>query len=735
MSFRRKTTFLKGYKQYSSEIYRYIALLAFPLVLGVVLFFVVNSVITRQINEQGRQIVRHFSTQTDSILRETEIVSDSIINDSGFYEFVNGMHEYESLDVCSLINKKVAESNYVSGAYFISESRNRIYSNYAYYSYEGLSAVLREFFPNLDESIPIGIDAIDTGWHLSEGNYGHPYYVADLNPGSETTEKLVININMRAFLKTINNPNTVLCCAFSDSVNFSSMLKNYPDMDWRSESAVAELVGTKVKCFYEEGDFFTYLVAVSTEEYYAPLNMIVYGFCAYFILVLLIGFAYLFSISRRRYHEFASMIDGLPQLTSNAPTFNDLISAVNNSLIEYKKDYDYQQRIVKRENLSMLISGELTKSAAEDQLIASGITPSKTGYYVAMASVDNSLPLSINSSSSSNNDVICLIFESALKILSGDRLSAAVTTKPTMPNFYFFILSIMDPELSSSELRELLKKMADAIETKYAIKASFTVSSFVNDASGLFDAYIECKKLSDFVHSVDSDIDVMFQDDMQNDVGVLLNGDFLNQLQILLRTLLMEKYELIPQLTNGLLSEHVAKVGKHYDLARDRLTAVTGILIDAVMSSDLSEDEKTIAATQLHRVKSISDLQNSAEQIFTSISKRTQETGIDPLVKKACAYIDENISDSMLSVPQISEAVNVSVQHLSRLFKRDMDNTIVEYINTRRIEIAKKLLVEENYTVSKIADYAGYNNTVTFTRNFKRYVGLSPSEYRSLNRM
>jgi YesN/AraC family two-component response regulator len=62
-----------------------------------------------------------------------------------------------------------------------------------------------------------------------------------------------------------------------------------------------------------------------------------------------------------------------------------------------------------------------------------------------------------------------------------------------------------------------------------------------------------------------------------------------------------------------------------------------------------------------------------------------------------------------------------------------MDNTIVEYINSHRIEIAKKLLLEQNYTVSKIAEAAGYNNTVTFTRNFKHYVGLSPSEYRSMN--
>jgi AraC-like DNA-binding protein len=538
---------------------------------------------------------------------------------------------------------------------------------------------------------------------------------------------------MRAFLNTISEPNAILCCAFNDNVSFSSMLKSYPNMDWYSDSAVQELVGTKIKCFYENGDGFTYMAAISTKEYYAPLRAIIYGFCIYFIAVAIIGYSYLYSVSRRRYKELVNMIDGLPQLSNTTSSFNEVVSAVNNSLAEYKRNYAFQQRIDRRENLAKLLTGGLTESAALEQLNVAGLSQSDIGYYVVMASVDISLNMTLESSVTANTDVICLIFESSLNSLADGRLSVAVTNVPTMPRFYFFVLSILDDNFTPDDLREFLNNAIDVIEDKCTLKTSVTVSNPVTSASGLFDGYIECKKLSDFVHSIDSNATVVFQEDMQNDAGVLLNGDFLNQLQVLSRTLSVGKYELVPQLVEAMCSEHVAKLGKHYDLAHDRLWSIISILSEAISSSNLTESEKISASAQLHSVKSIAELNAITPKIFGNLSHSSDETGIDPLVKKACAYIDENISDSTLSVPQISSAVNVSVQHLSRLFKKDMDNTIVEYINYHRIEIAKKLLIEQNYTVSKIAESAGYNNTVTFTRNFKHYVGLSPSEYRNMN--
>mgnify|MGYP002624274892 FL=1 len=60
--------------------------------------------------------------------------------------------------------------------------------------------------------------------------------------------------------------------------------------------------------------------------------------------------------------------------------------------------------------------------------------------------------------------------------------------------------------------------------------------------------------------------------------------------------------------------------------------------------------------------------------------------------------------------------------------------TMVEYINQYRISLSLELLAGTDLNVNAISEQTGYTNTVTFTRNFKRYVGCTPSEYRQKNR-
>lgn len=78
--------------------------------------------------------------------------------------------------------------------------------------------------------------------------------------------------------------------------------------------------------------------------------------------------------------------------------------------------------------------------------------------------------------------------------------------------------------------------------------------------------------------------------------------------------------------------------------------------------------------------------------------------------------------------------MGISVQHLSRLFRKKLNITVVEQINTARIDLAKKLILQDGMTVNKVAESVGYSNNVTFTRNFRRYVGMSPSEYREVSK-
>lgn len=95
-------------------------------------------------------------------------------------------------------------------------------------------------------------------------------------------------------------------------------------------------------------------------------------------------------------------------------------------------------------------------------------------------------------------------------------------------------------------------------------------------------------------------------------------------------------------------------------------------------------------------------------------------------------YIDEHLSED-LPLQTLADIGGFNASYLSRLFKQTNDQTITEYICGRRMEKAKKLLVESDDKIQDISAETGYISSQSFARAFRSYTGLSPAEYRELN--
>ncbi len=103
------------------------------------------------------------------------------------------------------------------------------------------------------------------------------------------------------------------------------------------------------------------------------------------------------------------------------------------------------------------------------------------------------------------------------------------------------------------------------------------------------------------------------------------------------------------------------------------------------------------------------------------------------VVEKVNAYIREHIT-SELSVDELSAKAFVSPNHLTRCFKKQYGMTVTEYIIDYRMGLAEKLLKDTNLTVTAVSAKVGYANYAYFTRQFKKYSGYTPSQYRELLR-
>jgi two-component system response regulator YesN len=111
-----------------------------------------------------------------------------------------------------------------------------------------------------------------------------------------------------------------------------------------------------------------------------------------------------------------------------------------------------------------------------------------------------------------------------------------------------------------------------------------------------------------------------------------------------------------------------------------------------------------------------------------NLSSRVDNTEL--LIKKAVQYIEDNY-DKKISLEDIAGHVGISKYYFSVLFKKEMDITFSSYLNSVRIEKAKQLLKNPLSTINDVAYEVGFNDPQYFSKTFKKYVGITVTEYRS----
>lgn len=98
------------------------------------------------------------------------------------------------------------------------------------------------------------------------------------------------------------------------------------------------------------------------------------------------------------------------------------------------------------------------------------------------------------------------------------------------------------------------------------------------------------------------------------------------------------------------------------------------------------------------------------------------------VVTTAMEHIKQHYNED-ISLSEISSYVNLSPQHFSKIFKETTNFNYVEWVNNLRVEKAKEYMNQEDYTIKEICYLVGYKDPNYFSRIFKKYVGISPTEY------
>lgn len=92
-------------------------------------------------------------------------------------------------------------------------------------------------------------------------------------------------------------------------------------------------------------------------------------------------------------------------------------------------------------------------------------------------------------------------------------------------------------------------------------------------------------------------------------------------------------------------------------------------------------------------------------------------------------YIEAHYKEA-ISLKVLADIAHFSPTYLSRMFHQETECTLCSYINKKRIENAKRLLLQSEQSIQEIAIDCGFINISHFNRVFKNLVGKSPMEYK-----
>jgi len=169
---------------------------------------------------------------------------------------------------------------------------------------------------------------------------------------------------------------------------------------------------------------------------------------------------------------------------------------------------------------------------------------------------------------------------------------------------------------------------------------------------------------------------------------------------------------------------------------KDKLNInMISIYFAAIVDSVLEERKEEFNILSILAARDIEDLlkiiHNTFEQYYNSFSKSCAGHK-KKMIEEVKKYIDENYSEH-ITLDTLSQILYINPSYLSRLFSEIEKCGFSEYLSKVRIEKAKQYLTSRKYKVNEISEKVGYRSVKHFLRMFRKFEGMTPSEYRERN--
>lgn len=169
----------------------------------------------------------------------------------------------------------------------------------------------------------------------------------------------------------------------------------------------------------------------------------------------------------------------------------------------------------------------------------------------------------------------------------------------------------------------------------------------------------------------------------------------------------------------------VPAVARKYTI--DLVTYIHHSIQDVKHYNHTTAIEKLVQSTNNEQIKAI--LIDYCNELIDAMQEKDKHRS--PIVKDVLDYIHASYAEE-LSLKTLSQRFHVNSIYLGQLFQKEMGIVFSEYINHFRLEKAKELLKTTHLPAGEIGKRVGYADTAYFYKQFKKYVSVTPTEWRKV---
>jgi AraC family transcriptional regulator, transcriptional activator for feuABC-ybbA operon len=106
-----------------------------------------------------------------------------------------------------------------------------------------------------------------------------------------------------------------------------------------------------------------------------------------------------------------------------------------------------------------------------------------------------------------------------------------------------------------------------------------------------------------------------------------------------------------------------------------------------------------------------------------TISRDTRQ-----MIEETIDYISHHYNQA-ITLSELAKLAGLSKSHYSRLFKKNVGYSPIEYLTHLRIDRAKEFLAHSDILIKEVSQHVGYEDELYFSRIFKKIVGVSPTQF------